>query len=108
MQKEKKMDWKDRVDPKKAATVKAVLRVKLIRAEGSDKYGWDLVGLIGVIKNETGFSFPKEFQVAHYSVEPGVPKGESTIYLERYSEADPPEWKLLNGTARDGVSDNTP
>src|SRR4051794_18537960 len=85
MQEENKMESKDQFDATKAAGVKAVLRVKLIRAEGSDKYGWDIVGLVGVIKNETGFTFPKEFHVAHYSAEPGVPKGESTIYLERYS-----------------------
>jgi ABC-type phosphate/phosphonate transport system substrate-binding protein len=106
MQKDGHMDWKTMVDADKAAQAPAVLRVKLIRSEGSDKYGWDIVGLIGEIKNETGFTFPREFHVAHYSAEPGVPKGESTIYLERYSEAEPPQWKLLHGSGKDGVSHN--
>jgi hypothetical protein len=101
---EKKMDWKDKVDTAKAAKVPVVLRARLIRSEGSDKWGWDIAALVAEIKNESGSAFAKEFHVAHYSAEPGMPEGESTIYLQPYSDATPPEWKLLNGTARDGVS----
>lgn len=92
------------LDPKKTALVKVVLRIRFIHAEGGDKYAWDTVALVKVLKNDSGYDFPAQFQVAHYSAETGVPEGESTIYLEPYSNASPPLWKLLNGTGKDGVS----
>ncbi len=98
--------WKNLIDAEKAALVTVVLRVRFIADEGGNKYGWDKVELIGVLKNESGYQFPKEFDLAHYSGEPGIPKGESTVYLERYNDTDPHLWKLLNGTGKDGVSHN--
>ncbi len=44
------------------------------------KIGWDRVRLVGVIKNSSHFKFPDEFEIAHYSGEPGVPDGKSTVY----------------------------
>ncbi len=96
--------WQKLVDPQRADKVPVVLRVRLLRQEGSDKIGWDEVKLIGVIKNASSFTFPETFEIAHYSGEPGVPEGECTVYLERYNQASEALWRLLDGSGRQGVS----
>lgn len=96
--------WADVTDSAKTAQAKAVLRVKLIKAEGGDKYSWDKVEVLHVIKNESSFEFPKQLEVAHYSWEPGIPAGESTVYLEPYAADSDNRWKLLSGSAKQGVS----
>jgi hypothetical protein len=96
--------WRNFVDMKRAGTVSVVLRVRLLKREGADKIGWDRVRLVGVIKNSSHFNFPDEFEIAHYSGEPGVPDGESTVYLERYNAASESLWRLLDGSAKTGVS----
>jgi len=96
--------WDDLTDPAKAAQAKAVLRVKFISSEGGDKYSWDKVEVLHIIKGESSFEFPKEMEVAQYSWEPGIPEGESTIYLEPYSPESKTLWKVLDGTAKHGVS----
>jgi len=99
--------WEKLVDPDRAAKVQVVLRVRLLKREGSDKMGWDKVKLLGVIKNESRFKFAGEFEVAHYSGEPGVPDGESTIYLEPYNKTSPGLWRLLGGSGQSGASHQT-
>lgn len=99
--------WDKLVDVERAAKVPVVLRVRLLRRQGGDKYGWDTVKVVGVIKNESGFRFPDEIAVAHYSAEPGVPDGESTIYLERYDGTNDNLWKLFEGSGVRGVSHGT-
>jgi len=96
--------WRNLVDGKRAETVSVVLRVRLLRREGADKIGWDRVRLIGVIKNSSHFTFPGEFEIAHYSGEPGVPDGESTVYLEPYNAASESLWRLFGGSGKTGVS----
>jgi hypothetical protein len=96
--------WRNLVDTKRAETVSVVLRVRLLRREGADKIGWDRVRLIGVIKNSSHFTFPGEFEIAHYSGEPGVPDGESTVYLEPYNAASESLWRLFGGSGKAGVS----
>jgi hypothetical protein len=96
--------WLKLVDPERAGKVPVVLRVRLLRQEGSDKIGWDEVKLIGVIKNASSFTFPETFEIAHYSGEPGVPEGECTVYLERYNQASEAVWRLLEGSGRQGVT----
>jgi hypothetical protein len=96
--------WRNLVDSKRAEAVAVVLRVRLLQREGGDKIGWDRVRLIGVIKNSSHFTFPSEFEIAHYSGEPGVPDGESTVYLERYNAASESLWRLLGGSGKAGVS----
>jgi len=96
--------WRNLVDGKRAETVSVVLRVRLLRREGADKIGWDRVRLIGVIKNSSHFTFPGEFEIAHYSGEPGVPDGESTVYLEPYNAASESLWRLFGGSGKAGVS----
>jgi len=100
--------WEKLLDPDRAAKVQVVLRVRLLKREGSDKVGWDKVKLVGVIKNESSFKFGQEFEIAHDSGEPGVPDGESTIYLEPYGKASPGLWKLLGGSGRSGASHQSP
>jgi hypothetical protein len=96
-------------DAGRAARVKVVLRVKLVAAEGGDKTAWDKVDVLHVIKNETGTTFAGSLEIAHYSWEPGIPAGTSTVYLEPY-EVGPPtmHWKLLGGSAKEGVSHPEP
>ena len=105
--KEKPMEneaWRKLVDEQRAAKVPVVLRVHLLQHEGGDKWGWDKVKLVGVIKNTSSYHFPGEFQLAHYSAEPGVPDGDSTVYLEQYNPANHDVWKLLDGSGTAGVS----
>jgi hypothetical protein len=101
-------DWSKFIEPKKAAKVPVVLRVKLITAEGGNKYAFDKVAILAVLKNETKQPFGGSAEVGHYSWEPGVPKGESTIYVEPYSESPDHLWKLLGSTAKEGVSHTKP
>src|SRR5690348_13318284 len=71
------------VDPSKAKKAEVVLRVRLIKYGGCDKYCWPEVEILKVQQNKSGFSFGERLTVAHYSWETGIPEGESTIYLER-------------------------
>jgi hypothetical protein len=96
--------WRNLVDSKRAEAVSVVLRVRLLKREGTDKIGWDRVRLVGVIKNSSHFTFPSEFEIAHYSGEPGVPDGESTVYLEPYNAASESLWRLFGGSGKAGVS----
>src|SRR5580698_5846675 len=99
-----KDNWAELTDSAKAAHAKAVLRVKWLSSKGGDKFTWDEVEVLHVIKNESSFEFPKKLYVAHYSWEPGIPKGDSTIYLEPYNDTDESQWKLVDGSAKSGVS----
>ena len=95
------------IDPSKAKRAEAALRVKLLRVNDCDKYCWPEVEILKVLQNKSGFSFKNRLAVAHYSWEPGIPEGESTIYLVKYN----PErslWKLLSGSGKDGVSHTSP
>jgi hypothetical protein len=96
------------IDPSKAKKAEVVLRVKLIKYEGCDKYCWPEVEILKVMQNKSGFSFEGRLKVAHYSWEPDIPEGESTIYLERYNPERNDLWKLLNGSGTDGVSHAIP
>jgi hypothetical protein len=96
--------WHNLVDVRQADTVPVVLRVRLLRHEGGDKIAWDKVALVGVIKNASHYNFPREFEIARYVGEPGVPGGESTVYLERYNPDSESLWRLLGGSGKTGVS----
>jgi hypothetical protein len=91
------------MDPRTAERVPVVLRVKLIDRRGGDKYGWDIVQVLSVLKNESNRSFEGRIEVAHYSWKAGVPDGECTVYHEPYGE-NPEQWRLLDGGAEHGVS----
>ena len=94
-------------DPERARKVTVVLRVKLHKpAAAIDKYGWDDVAIVEVLKNTSGQKFGHTLSVAFSNMKTGVPPGECTIYLEPYN-ADHPNnghWKLLSGGAPEGVS----
>ena len=96
------------IDPGKAKRAEVALRVKLVRVPDCDKYCWPEVEILKALQNKSGFSFKKRLSVAHYSWEPGIPEGESTIYLQRYNPKGSALWKLLNGSGKDGVSHATP
>lgn len=101
-------DWSKFIDTKRASKVPVVLRVKLIAAEGGNKYSWDKVAILAVLKNESKQQFADTVEIGHYSWEPGIPQGESTIYVEPYSDSPDHLWKLLGSTAKEGVSHAKP
>jgi hypothetical protein len=94
------------VDTRLAESVPVVLRVRRISEGEGSKYLWPQVELVTVIKNGSRHTFPKHFEVAHYSWEPGIPPGTSTLYLERYNPHRNDLWRLLGGSATTGVSHN--
>jgi len=96
------------IDPGKAKRSEVALRVKLVSmGVGCDQYCWPEVEILKVLQNKSGFSFKNMLAVAHYSWEPGIPQGESTIYLEKYNPKRSDHWQLLNGSGKDGVSHTT-
>jgi hypothetical protein len=110
-QKENTMQKKSvqgQVDATRAGKVPVVLRVRLLEHEGGNKWDWDKVQLVSVIKNESHYQFPATFRIAYYNHEPGVPEGESTVYLERFNEGEESLWKLLGGSGKTGVSHAAP
>ena len=96
------------IDENKFPTSLLVLRVKLISQDKScDKYAWSKVQILKTYKNDTGVQFGKNLTIAFYCRDAGIPKGESTVYLEKYNPTRNDLWKLLNGTRKDGVSHNS-
>jgi hypothetical protein len=93
-----------RMNPELAARVPVVLRVKYVKLIGGQKYSWDEVSVQSTLKNQSSRSFTGAMEIGHYDWEAGVPNGESTVYLEPYAEGDESRWKLLGGSAKEGVS----
>jgi hypothetical protein len=96
------------IDSSKANKAEAVLRVKFVSLNGGSKYDWDEVEVLKVLKNKSGYTFGKTLSVAHYSWNPGIPEGTCTIYLQRYNPERNDLWKLLDGSAEDGVGHKSP
>ena len=96
------------VDPNKVHKAEVVLRVKLLSSGEGSKYLWDKVEVLQVFRNKSGYAFRKNLSVAHYSWKPGIPEGTCTIYLERYNPKRNDLWKLLNGSAEEGISHVVP
>lgn len=93
------------VDEALAEKAEVILRVDCQEeAEVCDKYCWQKVTILKILKNKSGFTFPKRLEVAHYNWERGVPIGISTIYLERYNPYRSDIWRLVSGGATEGVS----
>jgi len=99
------------VDLKRFAEAPVVLRVRLHKSAGIiEKYGWDEVAILHVLKNTSGQKFDQMLSVAFVNYKRGMPGGVSTIYLEPYNLDQPNNghWKLLKGGAPDGVSHTVP
>ncbi len=62
------------------------------------------VKVLKVFKNETKYTPTDTIRVSYYSWEKGVPKGISTIYIEKYGSDKSNLWKLIGGKAQTGVS----
>ena len=92
------------MDSSRANRVPVVLRVRFEKLLGGQKYAWDEVTVLATLKNQSGRNFSGRMEIAHYDWEPGIPAGESTVYLVTYAEGDESRWKLLDGTAKEGVS----
>ena len=91
------------IDETRAANVSVVLRVELLPLEGrgGSKYHWPTVRILNVLKNDSQEQFSEKLNLAHLGGGPGIPSGESTIYLVRYNESHPEYgWKL--DETRDG------
>jgi hypothetical protein len=96
------------IDSDRAKKAEVVLRVRLISQGEGSKYLWDRVEVVKVLKNKARYAFGKHLAVAHYSWKPGIPDGTCTIYLERYNTRRKDLWKLLSGSADEGVSHGSP
>jgi hypothetical protein len=92
------------VDPARFRKATVVLRVKLQKALGGDKYAWYRVKVVKVLKNDAKQKFGDTLDVAALSTRPGVPAQECTVYLEPYNPARKDLWKLPGGGADQGVS----
>ncbi len=94
-------------DTNLAADAEVVLRVRLVEDQGGSKYHWQVVEKLAIIKNEGSHKMGNRVLVAHYGWEPGIPAGVSTIYLNPYSELARDRWRLVDGSAKSGVSHRT-
>lgn len=74
----------------------AIARVKYIRLQGGSKYTWEVVQILETIKNTSKQKLEGEVAIAHYFQNPGIPGGESTVYLVPYSDHPNSGWKLLS------------
>lgn len=92
------------IDVALAANAEVVLRVRLLEDGEADKFQWDKVEVLRVLKNASNDKIPHTLSVAAYSWKEGVPGGESTIYLEQYHETKRGLWKLVGGEAATGAS----
>ena len=88
-----------------AKNAKVVLRVECTKdIDLCDKYCVQEVKVIKVLKNDGNYTFPEIIRVSYLSWEKGVPKGVSTIYIEKYGQEKSNLWKLIGGKAKTGVS----
>lgn len=97
------------VDPARFRAAPVVLRVKMLSSGPIEKYGWDKVEVLAVLKNTPKAEFGKTVEVAHINLQAGVPDGVCTVYLEPYGVGSGgAPWKLLGGGAAAGVSNVVP
>ncbi len=83
----------------------AILRVEYKNEAGvCEKYCWQKVRILKILKNESDYNFPEFIEVAYYSWEKGIPIGLSTVYLEKYNSTKNDLWKLVGGKVETGVS----
>lgn len=92
------------IDDSLAKKATVVVRAKRLQCEGGDKYAWFEVQLLKVLKNDSQELLGEKLRVAAYSTDPGIPGGESTLYLEKYHPEQRGLWKLVGGKAATGVS----
>lgn len=102
------------IDEKLAQNAVAVVRVRLIVADRpgpATPFRLYSVHTIRILKNESHEVF-QDLLVHGFKDKPGVPEGESTIYLQRYDpiaeklsdDKDHGLWILVGGDATKGVS----
>jgi len=87
----------EKADNNMAKKAEVVLRVECADPGAGNKYHWQKVKILKIIKNNSNYNFPDQLEVAHYGWEKGIPVGISTIYLERYDPYRDDLWKLLEG-----------
>ena len=99
----------DQIDSALAGNSEVVLRAEVKEeADACDKYCWQKVRVLRVIKNESDQILPEIIKIAYYSWEDGIPKGVATIYINKYSFEEDGLWKLSGGKAETGVSHHEP
>ena len=94
----------DPFDPDLSAKATVVLRVQWLEDGDADKYEWQEVRVLHVLKNDSKHTFTNTVVIAHYSGANGIPRGICTVYLERYNPEGEDRWKLMGGSAKTGVS----
>lgn len=73
------------IDSQKSKAAQAIIRAVLIQEGTGDKYIWDTVQVLEVLKNDLNFNFPKKLAVARYSWDAGFKcTGEFILYLTPY------------------------
>lgn len=88
---------------KRAQLVVRAVRVTDPKRRGK-KYTWYRVGVLQVLKNDTESKPPDLLKVAALGIKPGIPEGQSILYLVPYNRAKGALlWKLLGGGADEGV-----
>ena len=92
------------LDASLAAAAPVVLRVQWLQDSGGDKYAWQQVRVLQVLKNDSSYTFTNTVSIAHYSWTNGIPRAMCTVYLERYNPGREDLWKLMGGSALGGVS----
>ena len=86
----------EKFDRALAENAALVIRARLVQSHGGSKYHWNTVEIRRTFKNETGDEISGTIDVAHYGWNPGIPAGESTLYLVRYNDQNPEfGWKLV-------------
>jgi len=86
-----------------------VLKVKVIKDEGGDKFNWVKVKVLSILKNDTEQQIPESLSIASYSWLSGLQEGKKYIvYLVPFplgSEkiTDINQWILLEGNASIGA-----
>lgn len=92
-----------KMDTIKKNKAKAVIKAKALNTGVGDKYLYQKIEVLEVIKNNTNFIFKDTLTVAHYSWKLGVPlEKECIIYLTPWpygSETlnEEKQWMLLDG-----------
>ena len=72
-----------KIDSERANRVPVVLRARFVRLVGGQKYVFDEISVVAVLKNESHHTFAGSLEVGHYGWEPGVPPGEGRCTWSR-------------------------
>ena len=71
-----------KIDTVKASKSLAVLKVKLLKFNGGNKYYYSTINVLDILINKTNFNFKDTMQIAYYNWQSGIPPvKECVIYI---------------------------